>query len=42
MNDPGGAQLGSGKQEGGQELKLLPGAGMGCEGESGAIPPWNL
>lgn len=38
MNDPGGAQLGSGRQEGGQELKPLPGAGLGCGGESGAIP----
>lgn len=42
MNDPVGAQLGSGRQEGGQELKPLPGAGSGYGGESGASPPWNL
>lgn len=42
MNDPLGAQLGSGRQEGGQELKLLSGAGSGYGGESGASPPWNL
>lgn len=39
MNDPGDAQLGSGRQERGQELKPLPGAGSGCGGESGASPP---
>lgn len=39
MNDPGGAQLGSGRQEGSQELKPLPKAGLGSGGESGASPP---
>ena len=39
MKDPGGASLGSGRQEGGQKLKPLPGAGSGRGGESGASPP---
>ena len=39
MTDSEEALLGSGRQEGGQELKPLPGAASGCGGESGASPP---